>query len=200
MSNKILSDKDRLQMYISVTQITIVICWLSLFAFWAIKLFGGNWFEIMVENENFVKFSNLVQNTWIKYLGALVSTTLAYYFLFGAVFQRVKFQGKFLIFYLLSVICVWAVSNFANVFLIEFAFGYLVIIISSLIINKGIKKINGFICVFLDFIFSTISMLIRCIELTLMDDVLLMMIATIDFYIMYSLYFLYSILSKMKRS
>lgn len=187
-------------MYISVTKITIVLCWLSLFSFWAIKIFGGNWFEIIVENENFIKFSQAVQNTWLKYIGSFLSTALAYYFLYGAVFKRAKFERKFLLFYIISVISVWCVSNFVRITFIQFSFGYTVIILSSLIINKRISKLNGFICVFLDFVFSTISMITRSIELTFIQDYLILMIGTIDLHIMYSLYFLYSILIKMKRS
>jgi hypothetical protein len=193
-------NKDRLQMYISVTKIAIVLCWLSLFAFWALKIFGGNFFEIMVENENFLKFSQAVQNTWLKYIGSFLSTALAYYFLYGAVFKRVKFERIFLLFYIISVISVWCVSNFVRITFIQFSFGYSVIILSSLIINKRISKLNGFICVFLDFVFSTVSMLTKSIELSFIQDYLILMIGTIDLHIMYSLYFLYSILIKMKRS
>ena len=193
-------NKDRLQMYISVTRIAIILCWLSLFSFWSLKIFGGNFFEIMVENENFLKFSQAVQNTWLKYIVSFLSTSLAYYFLYGAVFKRVKFERKFLFFYIISVICVWCVSNFVRITFIQFSFGYSVIILSSLIINKKISKLNGFICVFLDFVFSTVSMLTRSIELSLIQDYLILMIGTIDLHIMYSLYFLYSILIKMKRS
>ena len=37
-------DKDKLQMYNSIVRTTIVLCWLSLFSFWGIKILGGNWF------------------------------------------------------------------------------------------------------------------------------------------------------------
>lgn len=56
-------DKDKLQMYNSIVRTTIVLCWLSLFSFWGIKILGGNWFELVVDNTNFIKFSRFVQNS-----------------------------------------------------------------------------------------------------------------------------------------
>ena len=87
-------NKDRLQMYESLTKITIVLCWLSLFSFWAIKRFGGNLFEIMVENQNFIKFSNLVQNTWVKYLVSFFTTMFGNLIMFCAISQTFFFKGN----------------------------------------------------------------------------------------------------------
>jgi hypothetical protein len=84
----------KLKTYIHITRITIALCWIALFAFWAIKLFGGNWFEIVVENKNFIKFSNIVQNTWVKYLVSLFTIAVAKYLTFGAICQKFYFKGK----------------------------------------------------------------------------------------------------------
>lgn len=192
-------DKGKLATYIDITKQTIVICWIALFSFWAIKLFGGNFFEILVGNENFVKFSQLVQNTWLKHIGSFISITLSYYLLWGAIFQKVLFKGKFLYLYLVTSISVWIICSFFDIAILEMFYGYTLLIVFSIIINKGYKKANGFICVLLDFVFATISMFTRSIELSVITDYLILMIASIDMYIMYALYFLYSILLKIKK-
>jgi hypothetical protein len=192
-------DKDRLQMYISVTKITIVLCWLSLFSFWAIKIFGGNWFEIIVENENFIKFSDKVQNTWLKYLVSFITIFVSYYLMFGAVAQNIRLKGSKLVFYILSALLTWVTVNFVNIFLFEMFSGYVLIFIFGFVYQDKFKKMFGVLAIILDFLFSTISMLVRSIELSMITDYLILLIGCIDFYIMYGLYFLYANLSNLKK-
>lgn len=192
-------NKDRLQMYVSLMKITIVLCWLSLFSFWAIKLFGGNWFEIMVENENFIKFSNTVQNTWLKYLVSLITIFVSYYFMYGAVLQKIALKGKYLAVYLLSAFANWAVVNFVPINFMRMIFGYTLIIITSICYQKGIKKYFGVLTVILDFVFSTLSMLTRGIKLSFITDYFILLIGSFDLYIMLGLYFLYSNLLNLKK-
>jgi hypothetical protein len=192
-------DKDRLQMYISVTKITIVLCWLSLFSFWAIKIFGGNWFEIIVENENFIRFSDKVQNTWLKYLVSFITIFVSYYLMFGAVAQNIRLKGSKLVFYISSALLTWVTVNFVNIFLFEMFSGYVLIFIFGFIYQEKFKKMFGVLAIILDFLFSTISMLVRSIELSMITDYLILLIGCIDFYIMYGLYFLYANLSNLKK-
>ena len=192
-------NKDRLQMYVSLMKITIVLCWLSLFSFWAIKLFGGNWFEIMVENENFIKFSNTVQNTWLKYLVSLITIFVSYYFMYGAVLQKIALKGKYLVVYLLSALANWAIVNFVPIDFVRMIFGYTLIIITSICYQKGIKKYFGVLTVILDFVFSTLSMLTRGIKLSFITDYFILLIGSFDLYIMLGLYFLYSNLLNLKK-
>ena len=179
-------------MYVSLMKITIVLCWLSLFSFWAIKLFGGNWFEIMVENENFIKFSNTVQNIWLKYLVSLIATIVSNYLMLGAVLQKIKFKGKYCVTLILSITISWSVSNFVNIVFLKMFAGYIVAIVAAIIFNTRKKKLFGVLCVALDFVFSSLSMITRGIELSLITDYLVLLIGSIDLYIMYCLYFLYS--------
>lgn len=192
-------DKDRLQMYISVTKIAIVLCWLSLFAFWALKIFGGNFFEIMVENENFLKFSQAVQNTWLKYLVSFITIFVSYYLMFGAVAQNIRLKGSKLVFYILSALLTWVTVNFVNIFLFEMFSGYVLIFIFGFVYQDKFKKMFGALAIILDFLFSTISMLVRSIELSMITDYLILLIGCIDFYIMYCLYFLYANLLNLKK-
>jgi hypothetical protein len=192
-------DKDRLQMYISVTKITIVLCWLSLFAFWAIKIFGGNWFEIMVENENFIKFSDAVQNTWLKYFSSFITIFIARYFTFGAICQKFVFKGKTLFLVLAMIISMWIVVNFIDIPFLNMWYAYILIATFAIFYQKKWKKLYGLLVIAFDFIFSTVSILTRNIELQIITDYLVGYILLIDMNIMYFIYYLYSNLLRLKK-
>lgn len=188
-------------MYKSLMKITIVLCWLSLFSFWAIKLFGGNWFEILVENENFIKFSNLVQNTWLKYLVSFFTIAIAKYFTFCAICQKFAFKGKDAIVVVILILSIWFASNFIPLGKLAFPawYAYVVYVLLGYYYNKGFKKFFGFLAIVFEFVFSTISMLTRDISLHIMSDYLIVSILIIDINIMIALYYLYSNLIRLRK-
>ena len=186
-------------MYESLTKITIVLCWLSLFSFWAIKLFGGNWFEIMVQNENFIRFSNAVQNTWLKYALNFITIFVARYFIFCAVCQKSTFKGKELFLIISIIISAWFLVNFGRIELIQMSYLYIVVIIIGAIYQKGWKKLFGIISIVFELLFTTISMLVRNIPVSVLNDYFIAIILSIDFYIMVILYYLYSNLLRLKK-
>lgn len=192
-------DKDRLQMYVSIVRITIVLCWLSLFAFWIVKIFCNEIFEIAVQNENFIKFSDLLQNTWLKYLVSLITIGTSFFLMYCAVIQHFFPKGKYAIECVLSVLAIWVSVNFVNIEIIEMFIGYVLITVWGIIHQKKFKKLLGILAVVLDFAFTTISMVTRNIELTVTTNYLVLLILLIDVYIMFCLYYLYSNLIKLKK-
>ena len=192
-------DKDRLQMYISLMRITIVLCWLSLFAFWAVKLFGGNLFEIAVQNENFVKLSHYIENSWWRYVSSFVTIFVARYLILCAVGQRFTYKGKDFVFVSLSIISIWSVVNFVPIEFMKMWYCYIVMAGVGIIYQKGYKRIYGAFSMVLDLAFSGISMITRNIELQLVTDYLTLFILGIDVYIMYLLYYLYLNLLRLKK-
>ena len=192
-------NKDRLQMYVSLTKITIVLCWLSLFSFWAIKLFGGNWFEIMVENENFVKFSKTVETTWLRYVSIFITTAISNHLTFCAIAERFALKGKQLAFLITSDIAIWFVVSFVNIELLKMYFAYILIVSFSLIYQKGWKKIYGFMAIVFETIFTLISMLTRNIPIELVYSFFIGAILSIDFYLMYAIYYLYLNLNRLNK-
>lgn len=195
-----MKDKEKLSMYVDITRITIILCWIALIAFWCLNLFGGNWFEIMVENENFIKFSDLVQNTWLKYLISLITTALSNYLFIGAILQLFCFKGKYLITYIFSVFSMWAVANFVNINIIKMFYGYLVFIVIGIIFQSGWKKCFGVLATLFELSFTMISMIIRNINLVMIENYFVILIMIIDVYLMSALYLLYSNLIKLNRS
>lgn len=200
MENKNI-DKEKLKTYIQITRITIVICWVSLFAFWAIKLFGGNFFEIVVQNENFIAFSDILQNTWLKYLVSFITIGISNYLLIGAICQKFYFKGKQAFIVVFAIISMWAISNFMPLGKLKFPswYGYLLLIIISLIYQKGWKKSFGIVAIVLETIFTLLSCLIRNIPFAILDNYLIISILLIDVYLMIALYYLYSNIIKLKK-
>ena len=192
-----MKDKEKLSMYVDITRITIILCWIALIAFWCLKLFGGNWFEIMVENENFIKFSDMVQNTWLKHLVSLFTVAFSNYFLLCAIDEKFTFKGKELAMVIAIIISMWFVVNFVQA--ISFWYGYTIIIVFSVIRQQGYKKLYGLLAFALSLIFSTISMLTRSVELQVMTDYLITAILIIDMNIMIVLYYLYTNLINLKK-
>ena len=194
-------DKEKLKTYIQITRITIVVCWISLFAFWAIKLFGGNFFEIVVANENFVKFSEMVEKTWLKYLVSFITIAVAKYLTFGAICQKFYFKGKDLAFVVFGIVSIWAVANFMPLGKLQFPswYGYLIFVLAGIIYQKGWKKTFGVLAIFLETIFSVVSALVRNIPVDIISNYLILSIFIFDLYLMLGLYYLYSNLNKLKK-
>lgn len=197
-----MQDKEKLSMYVDIIKITIIICWVSLVAFWLLKIFGGNLFEIMVENENFLKFSELVQNSWLKYLVSFFTIFVAHYLFLGASCQEFIFKGKKLAIIILSIISVWLVSNFlpkSFCLYLPIYYGYLVQFVLCFIFQTGKKKYLGALVFILESAFSFISFFIRNIPIHIISEYSMGLILSIDLYIMIALYYLYSNLLKLKK-
>ena len=60
----------------------IILCWILLIICFIIKLCGGNYFNIMCNNENFIRFCNFIENSIIKYIIYLFSFIFSSYLLF----------------------------------------------------------------------------------------------------------------------
>lgn len=196
--NKI--DNEKIKVYADITRLTIVICWVTLLCFWVIKLFGGNFFEIAVNNENFIKFSELVETNWLKYLVSFFTIAVAKYLTFGAICQKFVFKGKQLIFVIFGIVSIWAVSNFVPLGKLQFPawYAYVVFIAAGIIYQKGWKKTFGVLAILFETAFTVISFLIRNVPVVVASNYLMGFILSIDLYIMYFLYFLYSNLIKTK--
>ena len=186
-------------MYISLMKITSVLCWLSLFSFWAIKLFGGNWFEIMVENENLMAFSKFIQNSYLLHLSNLITTLLANYFIFCSIDERLYLRKYNLIYYLCASISMWVICNFTSFEILKMGYGYALILLYSIFTKKGIKKIYGLLAIIFETFFTVISMATRNLPLWYFEEYLIFLILSIDLYIMYALYYLYINLKRLKK-
>jgi hypothetical protein len=105
-----------------------------------------------------------------------------------------------LAFVIAAVISMWAVSNFVPLSFLYFPYyyGYIVILIYGVYYNKGLYKLTGILAILFEFIFSSLSMLIRNLPLSVVNNYLMIMVLIIDVNIMIFLYYLYSNLIRLK--
>ena len=84
----------------------IIVCWIALAICFGIKLFGGNLFEIMCSNENFIKVCNYADNHfWADVLISGVICYIQLYFLLFLYFLiHMLFYMCLVLMYLLSLL------------------------------------------------------------------------------------------------
>lgn len=83
----------------------IVVCWIALAICFGIKLFGGNLFEIMCNNENFIKVCEYADNHWwAYYLISVIISFINTYFFILAVMQETKYNKWQLIMVIATVL------------------------------------------------------------------------------------------------
>ena len=69
----------------------IITSWVVLIACFLIKILGGNWFELAVENEKFILFCNFIDNTPdVKILLTAVIYCVSTYFVVCAIVKKEK--------------------------------------------------------------------------------------------------------------
>lgn len=70
-------------------RILIITCWTLLIVYSIIKIFGGNYFELMSSSDNFISFSAYVDsNIWLKRTIACINTIITGYFVLCAVLRQ----------------------------------------------------------------------------------------------------------------
>lgn len=190
-------------------RVSIILCWIMLIVCFIIKLFGGNWFEIMCENKHFICVCDFIDNhiilqDVIAFVTYMSSTTLVVL----AMSLIPKPNAKQLITIITLVAFIW-VSQYINdlvKFILEpIMFAFFPFILSCLSNEKAdvktrIKKtwflgIIGYVAVFS---FQALSLVIKNIGVKPINDenTLLSLLLMIDYYIMIVLYYLYVKLKK----
>lgn len=173
----------------------IVVGWIALAICFGIKLFGGNLFEIICENENFIKVCEYADNHWLaKYVIGVFHTTISLYFLILAICKRTKYEKwEFIVF--LSTILVGTAIKLLND-KIGLVFDIWQLLIMPMIFVGRSKKqcLRSVIGNLLLFIFQAISMLVKNIDISIITNssVLISLIYSLDVDIMIILYYLYS--------
>lgn len=181
----------------------IILCWIMLFACFLIKIFGGNWFEVICTNEHFIKACDFIDNRIvIKYIIAFIIYIPSTYFLMLSMCllpNPNKFEKTII---LSTMILIWF-SQFISEYLKFFLEICMFISLPMFIWRKRIYKawyygILGFI---MNFLFQILSLLTRNIGIQIVDDsTLLSLILMIDYYIMIALYYLYIKLFRKEKS
>ena len=83
----------------------IIVCWIALAISFGIKLFGGNLFEIMCNDENFIKVCEYADNHfWAFYIISASYCYVSLYFLELAMIGKWKYSKSELIIFTATIL------------------------------------------------------------------------------------------------
>lgn len=179
---------------------TIILCWIMLIVCCIIKLIGGNWFEIICDNEHFAYVCKYIdEHIILNCVIGLVLYVFVGYFIFVTMALLEKPTKRQRIFIIILLCIVWAFNFISDE--IKFYIEIGVFIIFPPIINmldkqnrKSLKYtwFMGIVGCILNIAFQMISLFIKNIGIKIIDDsFLITIIFSIDYYIMVILFYLY---------
>lgn len=185
--NKVIVDKARLLRRV------IVISWISLALCFVVKIFGGNFFEIMSDNPKYKALCDYAEeHLWLNFSISFVSSMYCQSMYLLSVIQRYKFTKKQFIVCIISV----AISSIVKIF--SFSFGWIVDIWLFLLmpicyLGKNYKKYwYAIIAFLLTFTFQFISLIVKNIgNINVAETYFIGIIYMVDVYIMCFIYYLY---------
>lgn len=197
MDNKTATDTTR-----EVLKRMIILCWVILAVCFVVKIFGGKFFNIVVNNERFISVCNYIEYTFWYYIVGFVFYYANGLFILLAMKRELTLIDKELLFYSLFTIILFA---------IQYAFKYIGFLEISIIITiirciiipilvfkvkiKDVIVINIF-----DIVFQLTSSFVKNIDITntIYETAMVGLIFLIDYYIMILLLYLYRYYNKEK--
>lgn len=182
----------------------IVVCWIALAICFGIKLFGGNLFEIMCNNENFIKVCEYADNHWWAYY--LISSIYCFanvYFFTLAIMQSRRYEKWQLIVVIATVFTCNILKSFWTIIGL-IADVWQVILMPFLFVIKERKKYkNILIANILLLVFQFVSSIVKNVDIVVMSNnrSLIAAIFSIDVILMVLLYFGYAnLISRKEKS
>lgn len=176
----------------------IILCWILLAVCFVVKIFGGNFFNIVCQNERFIKACEFVdKNVWLQYIIGCISTLFLQTLYLLAISKHLWFTRKReVVIVLLSTFIGVALRMMNNWLpLIMDIYQY---ILMPFIINDNFKirvKILRIVASYImTFVFQLISLLTKNLSFgftTSNYNFVISIIFMIDVYIMVILYYLY---------
>lgn len=186
----------------------INIQWLFLIIYMIIKFLGGNYFEIVCENQGFINACNFIDNNlWCKIIVCTITSYIMFYFFYLAILQKLFFNKKQLIIFLIIIPVETIIKLFTNdliSIIIDNIMFFLIPLIFKIISKE--KFTLKFILLYyllgngLNLLFQFISAFVRNLSITILDEnTLISLILSFDVFIMLSLYYSYSNLLRIER-
>lgn len=176
----------------------IILCWIMLAICFVIKIFGGNFFNIVCNNEKFIEVCEFFDNSWIYSLLAYISFMLTSILLLIIVRDDKRLFTKNTLLFIIVVSIYWIFKLLVELEYIKLSvvvmsfIDYPVLYLILLLFTK--KPLKSVIAVILMVVFTMISVFIKNIGLTnkITNSSLITLIFMLDYYIMLILTFLYS--------
>ena len=165
--------------------------WAVLIACFIIKIFGGNYFEIATNNENFIKICNFVDdNFYLKVIIECIMSLILTSFSVLAIMKRKFYTKTQALFFIPTII---ASSIFSWYFtIVKLVLDVFILIIYPLIFKTSVKRI--IIGNLLIIAFQLISLITKNVGSFYLNNesTLIALIINVDTLIMCILYYLYS--------
>ena len=173
----------------------IIVCWIALAICFGIKLFGGNLFEIMCENENFIKVCEYADNhVWADFVLSSLYCFVSLYFLVLAMCGKYKYERWQLIVLIVTVLVGTIVKIYSNILGVVFDVWQGIIMpclftLKSPNRHKFVVLGNGLLLVF-----QMVSIFVKDIDYIIVTDYGLLtgIIYSLDVLLMIFIYYLYS--------
>lgn len=187
----------------------IVLCWIMLVACFVIKLFGGNWFEVVCTNEHFSNFCNFVDENWFLHqLFSFIVYFVPSVFLILAI-SVIPNPTKKQLFVIFAVICLsWSLKYISlNLKMYAELLFYSCMPITLRFIEEDVNDDEipllkkywyyGIVGNIIVFAFQAISLFTKSVGVHFDGETLVVtFIFLMDYYIMIALYYLYVKLKK----
>jgi hypothetical protein len=184
----------------------IILCWIMLVACFAIKLFGGNWFEVVCANEHFLFVCDFVENSiflynFISYFVYVIPQS----FIVLSICDNTNPSKIDLIYILSALSIIWSMYFISPTvkYIMEF-----VLVGGSCLFYRILSKnknqisllksfVRGILGLVLVLCFQAISLFTRNVDINIYNySLLVTSIMLIDYYIMVFLFYLYVKLKK----
>ena len=169
----------------------ILISWIALIICLIVKLFGGNWFELWLENDNFIKFCEFVDETiWLKRTLAVIIAITSTYFIMCLIYNVKYYKGLWIVLYIIIMILKSLNSWYFKIG--SYIIDLLILIIIPMIITKNWKR--PIIVNILTMALQLLTILIRNVNsgLNAADTFIEQFLIQIDYYLVLILLYLYN--------
>ena len=162
--------------------------WLVLIIYFIVKLLGGNYFNVICENQKFIDFCNWLDNSWMKFVVSTIMYEISSYPVYLAITkQRFGKDWWVMLILLPASIIKYFYGAWGLIFDLMFA------VFIPLIKSKGNLLIRIIFSQIIIILFQFISLITKDIGNYMPNEsVLVSIILTIDYYVMIILYYLYS--------
>jgi hypothetical protein len=193
--NKVVVDKTLLLRRV------IIISWITLALCFVVKIFGGNFFEIMCNNPNYIALCEYADtHFWLKYVIAIISSMFCHSFYILSILQKYKMSLKDFLFTFVSILisCWLKLQNqtIGGIFDIWIAFGLPFVLLGKDFCKKWWQVPIAY---GLTFLFQLFSLLVKNIGIrNISETYFIGLIYMIDVYTMCVLYYLYRNFKKEK--
>lgn len=179
----------------------IILCWFLLFVCFIIKIFGGNFFNIICNNEKFVVMCEIINKNIIKYLIYYITFLYTLSNLLIICNPNIEIKSiKFLLFIFIITIY-WFLKLvidlvFINInILIYNIINFCILYIILLVFSK--RKYNSLFVVIYDLLITLLSVFVKNLGvIVITDNFMIDIIYVLDYYIILTITSLYS---KLKR-